>query len=272
MARKRDEWRECPWDPTDIRLRVAGLCKSLIQARWKLEEGFLSEEHLRKWFPPDGEEVRADRNDPLAHLRMVRLTLRQLISLGFIDEQISSISPVPGPECVGQLKHFVEWLLSGELESNRFAQLEEVLRRSEEEVQSDFIQLVHWNLLPEIREALGQFPEPAPKISWVKPTWDKVNRSLQYCGKVVLKLASQASTLRKLLDQFEDQLWANETLSPFNDIGERLTHAVKSLNKKLGQDSIRFALNQSDRSVSWEPARPTPTKRKAKRAASRPSR
>jgi hypothetical protein len=48
---------ECLWDLGEARMHVRGMVKSLIQARWQAEPGYLTDEQVIVWFPPAGTEV-----------------------------------------------------------------------------------------------------------------------------------------------------------------------------------------------------------------------
>lgn len=65
MGKPDDPWAECKWDSSLVGLLVAGLVKSLIQARWKGDSGFLPDADLTPWFRADLAELRDDTGPPV---------------------------------------------------------------------------------------------------------------------------------------------------------------------------------------------------------------
>lgn len=238
-----DNWDDCPWDARRVRELVAGLVKSLIQARWKTEPDFLAADQLVAWFPPEGEELRADRRTVRTHLGYARRDMRELQRLDVLpDGGRSSESLVTGPAEAGELVGAIGSMLDADLTADE--PLTHLCRAFDAPASDEprWLGLIEWSELPLVRTLLNAFPGDRPR-------WDPQARELWFRGRLAGTVAPQAANQLKLLAACEEEGWQDWMDSPFSDTTDELEHVFKRLNPKLS--GLRFVKTSDNQQVGW---------------------
>ena len=91
----------------------------------------------------------------------------------------------------------------------------------------------------------------------VKPSWDKLARTLHWRGKTIKTLRRRAEQQEAVLNAFEAAGWPEAIGDPLetdemDDKPERLREAVKRLNDGLEPGTIRFHANGRGDGIRWE--------------------
>ena len=84
------------------------------------------------------------------------------------------------------------------------------------------------------------------------PSWDSDKGELTFAGRVVRKVAPQATNLRPILSSFEEEGWPDRILDPLpaGPDPQRLRDAIGDLNRGLFE--IRFAADGTGQRVEWK--------------------
>ena len=246
-----DNGTDGPWDLAELREWVAGLGKSLIQARRHSDPSYA-------WPPVELERWKIATLDGTArqHLRYAIRNLGRLKSSGVLPEHWrSSATPTAGPPHVGQLVERLEHLFvlqdPDDEDEDPVAALERAVDKLTSEPKS-WISLISWDELAPIRTVLTEhFPEVRHRPATVRPRWDKSAGTLSYRGQVIRKVVPKAKNVRKLLDVFEEDTWEMRIDSPFLADTEVLLETLKTLRK--GLKAITFVGDGSGEGVCWRP-------------------
>ncbi len=253
---------ECEWDPHLVGLLVAGLVKSLVQARWKGEPGFLPDADLAPWFRAGLAELRDDARSAGAHLQQAVRNVRRLQEVGFLPRVLqTSCGRVGGLPCAAELVSAVEQLLAGNRhlalppipaggagEENPVAVLARV--DGSPARHSGWERGIDWGQLPQIRPLVDEFLK-VPAVPAVKPRWDPVGNRLWYGTRLARVVSRGASNIRELLGAFEAAGWPMDPIgSPFGGDAEALHNTLKRLRKSL--ELITFG-SESGVQVKWWP-------------------
>jgi hypothetical protein len=256
-----DTWAECAWDAGRVRELVAGLVKSVIQARWKTEPGFLPDDQLADWFPPDGREVRDDRRSAEVHLRYARRDICELQRLGVLPrEWRCSASLVPGPAIAGELVAAAEGLLAAD-----FA-VEDPAEALRADAPGDWARVVDWAELPRLRGLLVRLPPTPDRPPAVVPEWLPDDNVLRYGGRLARRVDPNATNLHTLLDAFNEARWAARIDSPFHNHAEALHDTLKRLRRGLAH--ITFRSERGGTVVRWLPVAANDSRPRRRQAGS----
>ncbi len=263
------DWCECDWDPVEARRLVRGLVKSLVQARWLVEPGFLTDDVVSVWFPPDGAELRGNGRSARALLGQAALDARRLQATGVIPRTWhTSATLVRGPAETGELVSAVQLLLAGDAAAaDPVAALQRAARPPHPS--PEWVRLIDWDGLPELLRLLGLLDRlPAAEVRPMVPSWDSDSGVLRYGRRIARRVDAGAENIRTLLDEFEGRGWPAKVANPISGGAARLHDTLKNL--RVGLKHLRFHSEGGAERVVWKPARTPSPNRSGQR--SRPGR
>jgi hypothetical protein len=239
---------ECRWDLRILRDRVAGLGKSLIQARLATEPDFLSATEMGRW-GLSGAAARPSLSAVPGYLLRAVSDLRWLHRHEFLPEYWqSSKVPLLGPDCVDRLSDLVVQLVTVADVDDPLAAFEAAVRRPTGP--GDWPARFDWTALPAIRTVLTEeFPDVPRRGPTRRLRWDRVQGKLLEGDQVVREVAAQAYRIIKLLDAFEGAEWAETIPSPFGSDSKMLDETLDLLNNRLKR--FRFSSGAKGQYVCW---------------------
>lgn len=249
------EWKDCPWNPGEARLLARGMAKSLIQARWLAAPGFLPDEQVRAWFPPDGAGLRESGRTTLTLLGHASTDARRLQALGVLpDHWHTSATPVPGPAAAGELVSAVQRLLSGDVgRDDPVAALEQAARSPDPP--GGWERLVDWGELADLHRLLALLPASAPHPPAMRPDWDPHAGVLRYGRWLARRVDAQAENIRELLDAFSKAGWPTRIPAPAGWGAQTVHNTLDRLRENLKR--ITFRSERGGTMISWAVAGPT---------------